>query len=82
MTTEQVKVRLQYVLGGGGGGGGGGGVLFSLIPRPSTPPAFDRFQYANWKRSKAGGVEGLGMRLGSVATVVCFYHSVLLAQLF
>ena len=32
----------------------------SLVPRPSTPPAFDRFQ---WKRSKAGGVEGMGTRL-------------------
>ena len=36
-------------------------VISSLVPRPSTPPAFDRFQY--WKRSKAGGVEGLGTRL-------------------
>ena len=36
------------------------GVVASLVPRPSTPPAFDRY----WKRSKAGGVEGLGTRLG------------------
>ena len=37
----------------------------SLVPRPSAPPAFDRFQYARteWKRSKAGGAEGLGTRL-------------------
>ena len=34
----------------------------SLVPRPSAPPVFDRFQYAYWKRSKAGGAEGLGMR--------------------
>ena len=40
--------------------------MCSLVPRPSTPPAFDRLQYAKtevdsvfayWKRSKAGGVE-------------------------
>ena len=32
----------------------------SLVPRPSTPPVYDRLQY---KRSKTGGVEGLGRRL-------------------
>ena len=33
-----------------------------LIPRPSTPPVFDRLQYA--KCFKADSVEGLGKRLG------------------
>ena len=37
--------------------------LASLVPRPSTPPVFDRLQYAYCKRSKTGGVEGLGTRL-------------------
>jgi len=32
--------------------------ILSLVPRPSTPPVFDCLQYA-----KAGGVEGLGMKL-------------------
>ena len=46
------------------------GVLLSLVPRPSTPPVFDRLQYifdclqylqdVYCKRSKTGGVEGLG----------------------
>ena len=39
----------------------------SLVPRPSTctPPVFDRLKnvIAYCKRSKLGGVEGLGMRL-------------------
>ena len=44
--------------------------IVSLIPRPSTPPAFDSFQYAYWKLSKAEGVEGLGTRL----VHSCFAH--------
>ena len=44
--------------------GGCPGGMHSLIPRPSTPPVFDRLQYAKYcKQSKIGGVEGLGMRL-------------------
>ena len=42
----------------------------SLVPRPSTPPVFDRLQYAKkcmappiLHTPKNGGVEGLGMRL-------------------
>ena len=38
----------------------------SLVSRPSTPPVFDRSQYAKTAycdHSKTGGVEGLGMRL-------------------
>ena len=26
----------------------------SLVPRPSTPPVFDRFQYKNWRRRRPG----------------------------
>ena len=40
---------------------------YSLVPEPSTPPVFDRLQYASvfayYKRSKTVGVEGLGTRL-------------------
>ena len=32
--------------------------MLSLVPRPSTPPVFDRLQYA-----QAGGIEGLGTKL-------------------
>ena len=35
--------------------------VYSLVPRPSTPPVFDRSQH-----SKTGGVEGPGMRVGGV----------------
>ena len=40
----------------------------SLVPRPSTPPVFDRLQCAKMAppflhTAKTGGVEGLGMRL-------------------
>ena len=35
----------------------------SIIPRPSTPPVFDRLQYAYCRRLKTRGEEGLGMRL-------------------
>ena len=57
----------------------------SLVPRPSAPPAFDRFQYARmeWKRSKAGGAEGLGTRLteplvfilSTIRTALCIMQS-------
>ena len=40
----------------------------SLIPRPSTPLVFDCLQY--WKRSKTGGVEGLGTRLSACSLVI------------
>ena len=30
-----------------------------LVPRPSSPPVFDRLHAALQKRSKTGGVEGL-----------------------
>ena len=42
----------------------GGHLYFSsLVPRPSSPPVFDRLQYAKTERSKTGAREGLGMRL-------------------
>ena len=53
--------------------------VVSLVPRPSTPPVFDRLQYAKTeglaycKRSKTGGAEGLGTRLGG--SMVCWMIS-------
>ena len=46
----------------------------SLVPRPSTPPVFDRLQYAYCKRSKAGGVEGLGTRLDYTLCALCILN--------
>ena len=51
------------------------------FPRPSP------FVFAYWKRSKAGGVEGLGTRLGfapiiSYAFTMHNYYYASLAQLF
>ena len=37
---------------------------YSLVPRPSTPPICDRFQYAQ-THTGSGGVEGLGTRRGN-----------------
>jgi len=44
------------------------GIIYSLIPRPSTPPVFDHLQYAYSKRSKPRGV-GLGTRLVLISDV-------------
>ena len=42
----------------------------SIVPRPSMPPVFDRLQHA--KRSKTGGVKGLGTRLERASSELTF----------
>ena len=41
----------------------------SLIPRPFTPPVFDPY----CKRSKTGGVEGMGMRLMAIEVQIIHF---------